>query len=121
MVVAPDTDSAQGWLSATLDASVPEGTTLQVVDSDGELVATFVTSKAVQNLVYSSADIKSGEQYEIYEVGTSRGSSASAVGRAGRPAAVLARSNSPSLGPEREAGLGNRVFPSPARCVLSAL
>ncbi|MGN9755742.1 hypothetical protein [Streptomyces sp. SD31] len=32
MVVAPDPESEQGRLSATLDSSVPSGTTLHVVD-----------------------------------------------------------------------------------------
>lgn len=73
MVVTPGEDSAQGWLSATLDSSVPAGTTLHVVDPDGKVVATYVTSKQIQNVVYSSTAIKSGKEYRIYSGGTSTG------------------------------------------------
>ncbi|MGW2048760.1 carbohydrate-binding domain-containing protein [Streptomyces sp. NPDC001858] len=70
MVVAPDEDSAQGWLSATLDSSVPAGTTLHVVDADGKVVATYVTSKQIQNVVFSSSAIKSGQEYRIHSGGS---------------------------------------------------
>ncbi|MEU3612755.1 carbohydrate-binding domain-containing protein [Streptomyces sp. NPDC006872] len=70
MVVAPDEDSAQGWLSATLDSSVPAGTTLHVVDADGKVVATYVTSKQIENVVFSSSAIKSGKEYRIYSGGS---------------------------------------------------
>ncbi|MFJ8111222.1 carbohydrate-binding domain-containing protein [Streptomyces sp. NPDC096132] len=70
MAVAPDEESEQGWLSATLDSSVPAGTTLHVVDADGKVVATYVTSKQIQNVVYSSSAITSGESYRIYSGGS---------------------------------------------------
>ncbi|NUT34275.1 MAG: carbohydrate-binding domain-containing protein [Hamadaea sp.] len=73
MVVAPDESSAQGWISATLDSAVAAGTTLQVVDADGKVVATFVTSKSVQNVTYSSASIKDGGQYTIRSGGSASG------------------------------------------------
>ncbi|WP_328872667.1 carbohydrate-binding domain-containing protein [Streptomyces sp. NBC_00287] len=73
MAVAPDEGSEQGWLSATLDSSVVAGTTLHVVDADGKVVATYVTSKAVQNVVFSSSAIKSGEEYTIREGGSASG------------------------------------------------
>ncbi|MFF5186761.1 carbohydrate-binding domain-containing protein [Streptomyces sp. NPDC000345] len=70
MAVAPDEESGQGWLSATLDSSVPAGTTLHVVDADGEVVATYVTAKQIQNVVHSSSAIKSGETYRIFSGGS---------------------------------------------------
>ncbi|MEV0174325.1 carbohydrate-binding domain-containing protein [Streptomyces sp. NPDC050803] len=73
MVVAPDSESAQGWLSATLDASVAAGTTLHVVDADGEVVATYVTSKTIQNVVFSSSAVESGKEYTIYSGGSASG------------------------------------------------
>jgi hypothetical protein len=73
MAVAPDTGSAQGWLSATFDSAVAEGTTLHVAGADGKVLATFVTSKAIQSLVFSSAAIEDGAEYKIYAVGTSSG------------------------------------------------
>jgi hypothetical protein len=39
---------------------VEEGTTLHVVDADGEVVASYVTSKSIENLVYSGDGIESG-------------------------------------------------------------
>ncbi|MGI3204199.1 carbohydrate-binding domain-containing protein [Streptomyces sp. GLT-R25] len=96
MAVAPSTDSEQGWLSATLDSSVPAGTTLHVVDSDGKVVATYVTSKSIQNVVYSSSAVKSGEEYEIHSGGTKSGTgtgglaSSGTLGSAERIATVTA-------------------------------
>ncbi|MFC8666589.1 carbohydrate-binding domain-containing protein [Streptomyces sp. NPDC057199] len=96
MAVAPSTDSEQGWLSATLDSSVPAGTTLHVVDSDGKVVATYVTSKSIQNVVYSSSAVKSGEEYEIHSGGTKSGAgtgglaSSGTLGSAERIATVTA-------------------------------
>ncbi|MEU0642181.1 carbohydrate-binding domain-containing protein [Streptomyces umbrinus] len=96
MAVAPSTDSEQGWLSATLDSSIPAGTTLHVVDSDGKVVATYVTSKSIQNVVYSSSAVKSGEEYEIHSGGTKSGTgtgglaSSGTLGSAERIATVTA-------------------------------
>ncbi|MEU9874863.1 carbohydrate-binding domain-containing protein [Streptomyces phaeochromogenes] len=83
MAVAPSTDSEQGWLSATLDSSVPAGTTLHVVDSDGKVVATYVTSKSIQNVVYSSSAVKSGEEYEIHSGGTKSGTGTGGLAASG--------------------------------------
>lgn len=73
MAVAPDEGSGQGWLSATLDSTVEAGTTLHVVDSDGKVVASYVTSKAIQNVVYSSSAVKSGSEYRICAGGKASG------------------------------------------------
>ncbi|WP_240436571.1 carbohydrate-binding domain-containing protein [Streptomyces sporangiiformans] len=80
MAVAPDTESGQGWVSATLDSAVEAGTTLHVVDSDGKVVASFVTSKTIQNVVYSGDGIKSGEKYAIYVGGGTGSGSGSDTG-----------------------------------------
>ncbi|MFI6034087.1 carbohydrate-binding domain-containing protein [Streptomyces sp. NPDC051315] len=73
MAVTPGEDSAQGWLSATLDTAVPAGTTLHIVDADGRVVATYATSKQIQNVVYSSSAVKSGEEYRIHSGGSASG------------------------------------------------
>jgi hypothetical protein len=83
MAVAPGATSPQGWLSASPTSSVPAGTTLHVVASDGTVVATFVTSKAIGNLVYSSSAIKSGQQYEIRGGGTASGSTTGGLAESG--------------------------------------
>ena len=83
MVVAPGTGSAQGWLSATLDSAVAAGTTVQIADDAGDLVATYVTSKSVQNVVYSSSAIKSGEQYTVHIGGSASGDSTGGLSATG--------------------------------------
>ncbi|MDX2601855.1 carbohydrate-binding domain-containing protein [Streptomyces caniscabiei] len=84
MVVAPDEESEQGWLSATLDASVEAGTTLHLVDADGDIVASYVTSKTIQNVVYSGAGIKSGEEYGVYAGGSTSGSDTGGLAGSGK-------------------------------------
>jgi hypothetical protein len=83
MAVAPGADSAQGWLSATFDSAVEADATLHIVDSDGAVVATFTTSKPIQNLVFSSAGIVTGEEYQIYLGGTGSGTSTGGLADAG--------------------------------------
>ncbi|GAA3448104.1 carbohydrate-binding domain-containing protein [Planomonospora venezuelensis] len=83
MVVAPDTGSAQGWVSVTLDTAAQAGTTLQLVDDGGALVATYVTPKTIQNLVFSSADITSGKEYAVHTGGTASGTSTGGLAASG--------------------------------------
>ena len=83
MLVAPSADSEQGWLSATLDAAVEASTVLSIVDAEDSVVATFVASKSVQNVVFSSADIESGQEYRIYIGGTASGSTTGGLGESG--------------------------------------
>ncbi|GGN66474.1 hypothetical protein GCM10010112_28900 [Actinoplanes lobatus] len=84
MVVAPGTDSEQGWLSATLDSAVEAGTTVQITDGDGKVVATYVTTKTVQNVVFSSASITSGQQYTVYTGGTATGANTGGLRASGK-------------------------------------
>ncbi|MER6179258.1 hypothetical protein [Streptomyces sp. NPDC001652] len=49
------------------------GTTLHVVDSDGKVVASYVTEKAIQNVVYSSSALESGSEYRIRSGGRASG------------------------------------------------
>lgn len=103
MPVAPDSGSAQGWLSATLSAAVPAGSTLQIADSGGKVVATFVTSKIMQNVVYSSPEVVSGAEYEVYIGGSAHGTAASGLAEAGtldsaRQAAAVTSGQAPARG-----------------------
>ncbi|MEU9893335.1 carbohydrate-binding domain-containing protein [Streptomyces phaeochromogenes] len=106
MAVAPSTDSEQGWLSATLDSSVEAGTTLHVVDSDGEVVATYVTSKSIQNVVYSSSAVKSGEEYEIYSGGTKSGTGTGGLAASGGTLGSAERIATVTAGEAPEGGFG---------------
>ena len=71
MAVSPSAESTQGWMSATLSAAVDAGTELRIVDADGTLVATYVTTKDTQHLVYSAAAITDGEEYQVVVAGES--------------------------------------------------
>lgn len=106
MVVAPDEGSEQGWLSATLDASVAAGSTLHVVDADGEVVATYVTSKAVQNVVFSSSAIKSGEEYTIREGGSASGKSTGGLAGSGELGGSAGTIATVTAGDAPEGGFG---------------
>jgi hypothetical protein len=75
MAVAPSTDSAQGWIAATLTSAVDVGEVVQVVDADGVVVATFEASKSFDSLVYSSMGITTGNTYSIEIGGTPSGDS----------------------------------------------
>ncbi len=83
MVVTPSTDSEQSWVSATLDSALAAGTTVQIVNADGDVVATFVTSKAAQNITYSSDAITDGASYTIYTGGTASGDSTGGLAASG--------------------------------------
>ena len=83
MAVAPDAESEQGWISPTFDSPVEPGTTLHVVDADGEVVASYVTSKSIENLVYSGDGIESGEEYTVYAGGETSGDSTGGLATGG--------------------------------------
>lgn len=54
------------------------------VDADGKVVASYVTSKTIQNVVYSGAAIKSGEEYTVYSGGTTSGTDTGGLAASGR-------------------------------------
>lgn len=70
MAVTPSTSSTQSGVQATFDSPVAAKTAIQIVDSAGTVVATFVTAKEASSLVFSSAKITAGKQYTIYTGGT---------------------------------------------------
>ncbi|SEE95831.1 protein of unknown function [Arthrobacter alpinus] len=70
MVVTPSETSTQSGLQISFDSPVAAGTAVQITDSTGAVVATFVTAKQTSSIVFSSADIKAGEQYTVFTGGT---------------------------------------------------
>jgi hypothetical protein len=72
MAVTPGAASSQSGVQLTFGSSVPAGTTIQLADSGGKVVATFVTSKQTASLVFSSASIIAGEEYTVYTGGTAQ-------------------------------------------------
>lgn len=64
MAIAPGTDG-QGWVSATFSSTQSAGTVLEIVASDGTVVATYTATKQLTSLVVSDAAIVSGDTYTI--------------------------------------------------------
>ncbi|MGQ3384941.1 carbohydrate-binding domain-containing protein [Glutamicibacter sp. TV12E] len=62
--------SKQSGVQASLGTSVDAGVAIHIVDSSGSVIASFVTSKATSNVVYSSSEIVDGDSYSIYTGGT---------------------------------------------------
>jgi len=60
-------------LHADNGAPMRAGTTLELADADGDVVATFTTAKSTQNVVFSSAAIKDGDTYTVSSGGTTQG------------------------------------------------
>lgn len=70
MAVTPGTSSTQSGVQITFSSSVPAGTPVHIVDSSGAVVATFVTTKTIASLVFSSSAIADGATYTVYTGGT---------------------------------------------------
>ena len=70
MAMVPGESSAQSAVQLTFNSPVPAGTTVQLADPEGALVATFVTAKNTESLVYSSPEIQEGTTYTVYTGGT---------------------------------------------------
>ncbi|MCT9871904.1 carbohydrate-binding domain-containing protein [Paenarthrobacter aurescens] len=70
MAVTPGTSSTQSGVQLTFNSSVSAGTPVHIVDSSGAVVATFVTTKTIASLVYSSSAITDGEMYTVYTGGS---------------------------------------------------
>ena len=52
--------------------------------SDGTVIGTFVTSAAVQNIVYSAGNVTAGERYQVYTGGTAGGGSTGGLAGSGK-------------------------------------
>jgi hypothetical protein len=82
MAQVPSTDSAQGWVAATLSTPASSGQVAAVVTSDGEVVARYVLERDSALIVLAADGIEAGETYDIYvgeagdESGYSTGGSA---------------------------------------------
>ena len=74
MAETPEPTSAQAWLSYTFGSTQPAGTVLALV-ADGTVLVTFTASKAMASVVYSGAQLASGQAVEIYTGATAEGDS----------------------------------------------
>ncbi|OUE09108.1 hypothetical protein CMsap09_09200 [Clavibacter michiganensis] len=107
MVVSPATTSTQGWISATLDSTYDAGTTVQILDADGTVVASFEASKSFGNIVYSSDAITTGESYSVAIGGTVSGASTGGLAASG-DATGAAASVTVTAGEAATGGMGGR-------------
>ncbi len=58
--------SKQGVLAVSYGQTVSAGTSVALVDDEGNLVAAYTAPKDAQTLVFSSPNIKQGETYTVY-------------------------------------------------------
>ena len=71
MMVAPSTDSAQGWIATALDSTATAGSEVVVTDADGAEVAAYTPEKDFASVVLSSADVEQGATYTVTVDGSS--------------------------------------------------
>ncbi|WNM24316.1 carbohydrate-binding domain-containing protein [Demequina capsici] len=74
--MAQSPSSGEATLSISFNNTVASGTTLSVLDSDGNLVMSFTTEKTSSSLVLSSSELTSGETYTVVSGGTASGGDA---------------------------------------------
>ena len=70
MMVAPSTDSAQGWIATALASTATAGSEVVITDADGTEVATYTVEKDFASVVYSGAAIEQGATYTVTVDGT---------------------------------------------------
>ena len=72
MIENPSTVSEQNIISAYVSATA--GQTISVKDGSGNTVMSYKVNKTTGNIMFSSANIKTGESYTVYVDGTESGS-----------------------------------------------
>ena len=60
MMVAPATDSAQGWIATALGATAAAGSEVVITDADGAEVASYTPQKDFACVIWSAPDIEQG-------------------------------------------------------------
>lgn len=70
MMVAPSTESGQGWLATALAGTATAGSEVVITDADGTEVAAYTIEKDFASVVFSSADIEQGSTYTVSFDGT---------------------------------------------------
>ncbi|QYH34668.1 carbohydrate-binding domain-containing protein [Salinibacterium sp. M195] len=83
MATSPESSSAQGWLSASLEQAYSAGQTVQVLDSSGTVIAEFTSIKSFQSVVLSDAAITNGDTYMVTVDGETAGTVTAGVAAAG--------------------------------------
>lgn len=74
MAMTPSADSTLNSLLVGLDQVQPAGILISLLDANGNALFTFAPSKEYQSVVYASASLESGSDYQLYFGGTVSGS-----------------------------------------------
>ncbi|MDR1824031.1 MAG: carbohydrate-binding domain-containing protein [Bifidobacteriaceae bacterium] len=102
MGMEPSTSSTQGWVEVTFSAAAAAGDTIAIVNQDGKTVGEVTLEQDAAGLLYSSADVTTGETYTMKD---SSGELGNAV--AGE-AATTSAGGSGFSGGGQQPGTGNR-------------
>lgn len=70
MMVAPSSDSLQGWIATALTATAAADSEVVISDENGDEVAVYTVQKEFASVIFSSADIDSGAAYTVTVDGT---------------------------------------------------
>ncbi|WP_148573776.1 carbohydrate-binding domain-containing protein [Nocardioides caldifontis] len=65
MMVAPSTDSEQGWIATALAANAAAGSEVVISAADGSRIAAYAVEKEFASVVYSSSDLEQGATYTV--------------------------------------------------------
>ena len=88
MMVAPSTDSAQGWIATALGTTAAAGSEVVITDADGAEVASYTHRKDFASVVCSAPDIELGRDLHRHR---RRHRDDRHRGRGARPVAAAAR------------------------------
>lgn len=113
MAVAPETSSAQGWVSVTFAQAVAAGKVIAITDGS-TVLATYRTAKATASLVVSLPGIANGKTYGVSVGGTQSGRAIGGYAASGsltgatRVTTVTAGQHTGGFGAGRGGGSGMR-------------
>ena len=65
MAQAPGTESTQGYITGTFDATIAAGTTVTVTDGEGAQIASFTTEKESSWYMFSTPEMQKGSSYTV--------------------------------------------------------
>ncbi|MCA5894296.1 carbohydrate-binding domain-containing protein [Isoptericola sp. NEAU-Y5] len=83
MAESPDDASTQGWVAATVDATLEPGTDIALTDADGTVVASWTLTKQAASVVYSGPGITDDAPYTLNADGVEVGTATAGVATAG--------------------------------------
>ncbi|WP_082812610.1 carbohydrate-binding domain-containing protein, partial [Cellulomonas timonensis] len=81
MAQTPAASSAQSFVALSLTGQA--GDVVHILDSDGNQLAVFETTKQYGSVIYSSAEVVAGEEYQAAVGGTITGETVGGLGHAG--------------------------------------